>query len=86
MRCFFRFVTYLAVLIQFGSGIFILANGRNAQEALLAMVLLILPVLAAIMLYTGPSLKELRLTRQLNCARMEDELATLEKKNDKAAK
>jgi hypothetical protein len=83
---FFRFVTYLAALIQFGSSIFILVNGHNAQHALLALALMALPALTAFMLYTGPSLKELRLSRQLNCARMEDELATLEKKNDQKAK
>lgn len=83
---FFRFVTYLAALLQFGGGVFVLVNGHDSRHALLALALMVLPVLAAAMLYTGPSLKEMRLSRQLNCARMEDELAALEKKNDQKTK
>ena len=83
---FFRCFTYFAALLQFGAGIFVLVNGHDSRHALLALALMGLPVLTAFMLYTGPSLKEMRLSRQLNCARMEDELAKLEKKNDKAQK
>lgn len=83
---FFRCFTYLAALVQFGAGIFVLVNGHDSRHALLALALMALPVLTATMLYTGPSLTEMRLTRKLNCARMEAELAELEKKNDQKAK
>ncbi|TVQ81982.1 MAG: hypothetical protein EA357_11140 [Micavibrio sp.] len=86
MMCFLRIAVYIAIAVQLAAAALVFIQGYSAQERLLALLLAVLPLLAAVTLYAGPSREERKLARELNIARMKSELEELEKKNGQSAK
>lgn len=71
-----RYAAYLVNLILLGVAVVVMLNGYG-RDIMYAALLMAPPVISFLALITGPDLEELRLRRQVNKARLRQELADL---------
>ncbi len=74
-----RCAAYLACVIQILVAAYAFTEVYGS-EIILALLLLVTPLLSVIALYSGPDLEERRLTKDLNKARLRNELEILQGK------
>jgi hypothetical protein len=75
-----RYAAYAACVLQAGAVIVILSHAYSPRDFFLALLLTVLPALAAVALYAGPDLEERYLRRRVEKLRLQIELKELEAK------